>query len=71
MLFSAILALSSLSCLPHMTHWCRLTERTKLGLSAGAAEETGRKHLTEGQPNVTTMPNMPQAKYHSDLKLLR
>ena len=47
----------------------QLTERTKLGLSGGVAENTGRKHLTEGQPDVTTMSSVPQAKFHSDLKL--
>lgn len=49
----------------------QLAERTKLGLSAGAAEKTGRKYLTEGQPNVSTMSSVPQAKIHSNLKLLR
>lgn len=43
----------------------QLAERTKLGLSAGAAEKTGRKHLTEGHPNVSAMSSMPRAKIHS------
>lgn len=37
----------------------QLTERTNLGLSAGAAEKAGRKHLTEGH---TAMSSRPRAK---------
>lgn len=46
----------------------QLTERTKLGLSAGAAVKIGRKHLTEGQTNITTMSRMLPAKFHSNIK---
>lgn len=68
--FSAILVLSS-SLPPTHDTLVQLTERTKLGLSAGATGKTGRKHLTEGQLDITTMSSMPQAKFHSDLKLLQ
>lgn len=64
--FSAILVLTS-SLPPTHDTLLQLTERTNLGLSAGVAEKTGRKHLTEGQLHITTMSSMPQAKFHSDL----
>lgn len=41
-----------------------VTEKTKLGLSGGAALKVSRKHLTEGQSSVIVAPG---ATFHSDL----